>query len=282
MEYSTFISAKELHDILQEQKLVIVDCQFILAEPEKGLELYNECHIPGAVYADMDKDLTGEIIPGETGRHPLPPIDQLVATFSRLGIDESVQVVAYDNFFNAIAARLWWMLRWLGHEEVAVMDGGIEEWKALGFPTSSGIETIQATEFKPRVQADMLVQGEDIETTSDLILVDSRSPERYRGEEEPFDPVAGHIPGAINAFYQQNLIKDSLFHDVETIRSQFKSQLGDTPAEKTTFYCGSGVTALVNVLAYKHAGLGDARLYAGSWSEWITDPQRPIAVGDED
>lgn len=282
MKYTTLISAKDLYENLEMPKLVIVDCQFILAEPEKGPQLYQDSHIPGAVYVNMDKELTGKIIPGQTSRHPLPPIEDLAVVFSRLGIDNNAQVVAYDNFFNAFAARFWWMLRWLGHENVAVMDGGIEQWKALGYPTNSGIQSTNPAEFKPRIQPGMLVKVEEIQTGKGLTLVDSRSPERYRGEEEPFDPVAGHIPGAINAFYQQNLVKDSLFHDAETIRKQFKAQLGNTPAEETAFYCGSGVTALVNVLAYKHAGLGNAKLYAGSWSEWITDPQRPIAVGDEE
>ena len=205
----------------------------------------------------------------------------MVQVFSRLGIDENTQVITYDNFFNAFAARCWWMLCWMGHEKVAVLDGGIEQWKALDYPTNTGIESNQQAVFKPNVQAHLLVEMEDILQQPELTLVDSRSPERYRGEEEPFDPVAGHIPGAINAYYQTNLEKDSLFHDVETIRSQFQAKLGQTPSEVTTFYCGSGVTALVNVLAYKHAGLGDAKLYAGSWSEWITDSQLPISVGEE-
>jgi len=181
MNYYTLISAEELKENLNDPNMVVVDCQFILAEPEQGIKLSQEEHLPGAVFADMNRDLSGKVIPGKTGRNPLPEPEQLARVFSNLGIDETVQVVAYDNYYNAFPGRFWWLLRWLGHQNVAVLDGGISYWKQLGLPTSGGSETRPARSFTPKVQPVFSVLVDEITANPSMLLVDSRGRERYRG-----------------------------------------------------------------------------------------------------
>jgi thiosulfate/3-mercaptopyruvate sulfurtransferase len=287
MSYTTLISPEELLPQIHNPDWAIVDCRYWLQDSEKGRRDYLRSHIPRAVYAHMDEDLSGAVIPGQTGRHPLPDPADLAAKLSAWGIDDNVQVVACDDRGGAMAARLWFLLRWLGHNSVAVLDGGWPHWVQAGFPTREGAERRNARPFIPRVRPELVistvqvVESVTMGSTPRLTLVDSRTPERYRGEQEPIDPVAGHIPTAISLPYPENLDEQEHFLPPDALRARFQSALGSTPPELTVFYCGSGVTATHNLLAYTHAGLGEARLYAGSWSEWITDPGRPIATGSK-
>ncbi len=279
MTYTTLISTAELLPHLTDPGWAIFDCRFSLADPERGRRDYTQAHIAGAVYAHLGEDLAGPILPGLTGRHPLPPIDFTADKFSEWGIDDRVQAVVYDDAGGAFAARLWWMLRWLGHEAVAVLDGGWPKWKSEGRETRAGMAFRPSRRFVPRPRPELLSTTDEIESLRHAAgskLFDSRTAERYRGENETIDPIAGHIPGAISAPYLDNLTPDGTFRSKEELRLRFTVLLRGTPADCTAFYCGSGATAAQNILALKHVGLGDARLYAGSWSEWITDPQRPI------
>lgn len=279
MVYSTLISAKQLRNELDNNKLLIIDCRFSLADTQQGRRDYLTDHIPGAIYAHLDEDLSGEIIPGITSRHPLPSVETLRSLFSNWGIDASTQVVVYDDRAGAIAARLWWMLRWLGHENVAVLNGGWNYWYQHNFPVSSEVPEREETQFQVNLQEHLLVDikfVEEIESASEYTLVDSRTSNRYKGLEEPIDPIAGHIPGAINAPFPENVKEDGLLHSSQDLKERFKGILEGNSFENAVFYCGSGVTACHNLLAMAHAGLGSGKLYAGSWSEWITDSNRPI------
>lgn len=283
MYHQTLISAKTLAAHLNDPNWAVIDCRFTLGDASRGKEDYLRAHIPGAVYAHLDNDLCGPVIPGETGRHPLPDVSKLVDRFSRWGIGPDVQVVAYDDWPGiglAAAARLWWSLRWLGHEKVAVLDGGWGQWEAQGYAKKSGLEKRARAEFIPKLNPDIYADSEMADKMRQdpaSRVVDSRTADRYRGENETIDPVAGHIPGAVSLPYVDHVGEDGLFQSAATLRSRFTDSLGSVPAPRVAFYCGSGVTAAVNVLAFAHAGLGDARLYVGSWSEWITDPERPVA-----
>jgi thiosulfate/3-mercaptopyruvate sulfurtransferase len=216
---------------------------------------------------------------GANGRHPLPDADVLSKTFSRFGIEDGVQVVAYDQDNGMYASRLWWLLRWAGHDTVAVLDGGIAKWKAEGRPVTTGTETGEPRTFVAAPRRDMAV---DVSRVQSLLhdrswrLVDARAGERYRGEIEPIDKVAGHIPGAINHPFVTNLAENGTYRTPEALRVSLRESLGDTPADHVVCYCGSGVTACANLLALEHAGLTGAKLYAGSWSEWSSDPARPV------
>ena len=277
MMYSTLISCLELADHLGDDEWVLVDCRFSLDDPDRGQADYLKNHIPGAVYAHLNNDLSGEIIPGVTGRHPLPSIDDMTERFGRWGIGDGTQVVAYDDAGGGIAARLWWMLHFLGHDSVAVLDGGWPRWITLGLPVRSGTENNQPRPFTAQPCADRIVDADMVDAVrkrSPWRLVDARDAERYRGEVEPIDPVAGHIPGALSAPFKENLTDAGLFREPADLRRRFESVIGDTPADHIISYCGSGVTAAHNILAMAHAGLGYSRLYPGSWSEWITSKTR--------
>jgi thiosulfate/3-mercaptopyruvate sulfurtransferase len=274
--FTTLIESTTVANHLEACNWIVVDCRFSLAEPESGRQAYEKAHIPGAVYAHLDDDLSGPPV-SDHGRHPLPTPAALTALFGRFGIEQDRQVVVYDDFNGAIASRLWWMLRYMGHDSVAVLNGGWQAWQASGLPATGGVEQNEAVLFSGAPRETWLVRLADV---ADLpLLVDSRAPERYRGEMEPLDPRAGHIPGAVNFFYQRNWDENGRYLDAEILREQFEQLLEDTPVERTTFYCGSGVTTCANLLALAHAGMGDARMYTGSWSEWCRDPSRPIATG---
>jgi thiosulfate/3-mercaptopyruvate sulfurtransferase len=279
--YNSVISTQALADHLSDLNWILFDCQYSLANPGQGQSDYIVAHIPGAVYVHLDLDLSGPVIPGKTGRHPLPDPRQAAATFSRIGVAEGMQVVVYDAAGGASAAvRAWWMLHWLGHEAAAVLDGGWQKWQGEGRPTVSGIETRKPASFNPVLHPELVVDAREVERLIKQpapCLFDSRAVERYRGENETIDPVAGHIPGARSAPYSENLNPDGTLRSPEALRERFQTLIGDIPAAESVFYCGSGVTAIHNILAMAYAGLGMARLYAGSWSEWITNPQRPVA-----
>jgi thiosulfate/3-mercaptopyruvate sulfurtransferase len=280
MPFTTLLSTHDLGNHLAEPNWVVLDCRFYLADPQQGEREYLQTHIPGAVFVSLNRDLSSPAIAGKTGRHPLPTVETAAETFSRLGISEGIQVVGYDNAGGAIAAaRLWWMLRWLGHMEVAVLNGGWGLWHKEGRLVRSGAELNPRRTFAPKPRPNLQVSAAQVAGLAhnpNFRLFDSRSAERYRGENETVDPVAGHIPGAISAPYADNLQSDGRFRPKDSLRKRFKELLGATPAENGVFYCGSGVTAAHNILAMTHAGLGEPRLYAGSWSEWITDPSRPV------
>lgn len=276
------ISAGELARHLDDSTWLVVDCRFTLADSSAGHARYQHSHIPGAIYAHLNDDLSGPIIPGMTGRHPLPDLHTAAQTFGRLGIHNKLNIVTYDDMGGALgAARLWWMLRWLGHDAVAVLDGGWQAWLANHFPTRTGIESRPAATFIARPRPDRVVNTEDIErmrADPSCRMLDARAAPRFHGREETIDPVAGHIPGAISAPCADNLNTQGTFRSPTELRAYYQALLGDTPPEKTAVYCGSGVSAAQTILAMQVAGLGEARLYAGSWSEWITDPARPIAT----
>lgn len=279
MPYKTLISPEDLHRHLNDPDWAIVDTRFSLDDPKRGRRDYQQAHIPGAVYAHLDDDLSAPVISGKTGRHPLPAVEEISARLSRWGIGSGVQVVVYDDNNGAMAARLWWMLRWLGHADVAVLDGGWAGWQSGGYPVRSGSESRQPRTFEPHPRPELVVDAGDVlELLHDprYRLIDSRSADRYRGENETIDPVAGHIPGAVSGPYAENITPNGRFLPPETLRARFQGLLGDVPTDRAIFYCGSGVTAAHNLLALAHAGMGDGRLYAGSWSDWITDPSRPI------
>jgi thiosulfate/3-mercaptopyruvate sulfurtransferase len=285
MNYTTLISTAELSEHLGDPGWVVCDCRFDLAAPGWGRQQYLQSHIPGAVYADLNEDLSALVIPGKTGRHPLPEIDALSRKLSEWGIADGVQVVAYDNYPEKAvtgAARLWWLLRWLGHDRVAVLDGAWMAWQYEGREVDNAIETPQPGRFVPRPRPELTASSQQMEAwrlDPAYRVFDSRSADRYRGENETIDPVAGHVPGAISAPFADNSSSDGHFLNREVLRRRFSDLLGDTLAEKAVFYCGSGVTAAYNLLALAYAGLGEARLYGGSWSEWITDPSRPVTTG---
>ena len=286
MPYTTIISAETLNQHLDDPDWAIIDSRFFLpGDPDKGWQDYQESHIAGAVYAHMNRDLSSPVIPGQTGRHPLPDVDTFAQTLSNWGIDSTVQVVVYDEMQGHMAARLWWMLRWLGHEAVAVLEGGWTHWDLDEYPTRNGIETRPARTFIPNLRPELLVSSADVLKMLDdpaYRLLDVRNEDRYQGKNETIDPVAGHIPGAVSAHFGHNLTPDGRFLSPEELQAHYRKLLGDVSTEQAVFYCGSGLTAAHGVLAVLHAGLGEARLYGGSWSDWITDPDHPIETGADD
>ena len=279
--YATLIETAELARHLGDPAFVIVDVRHDLSKPERfGVDAYAQGHVPGAVFAHVDRDLSAPKT-GRNGRHPLPTPEAASAVFGRLGIDATKQVVAYDQDSGAFAARLWWMLRWLGHENVAVLNGGFAKWLREGRPVSTQPQAPAATRFVPgHVRPTVNAAGIAASLPRhDLLLLDARAAERYRGDAEPIDPVAGHIPGALNRPYARNLGPDATFRSARELRIEFEAMLhGRSPAD-LVHYCGSGVTSCHNVLAMSVAGYPLTRLYPGSWSEWCADPNRPIAKG---
>jgi thiosulfate/3-mercaptopyruvate sulfurtransferase len=283
MLFTTLISTADLAPHLADPQWAIVDCRFDLSSPAWGEERYREAHIPGAVYAHLDHDLSGPKT-GKNGRHPLPDVEQFRARLGQWGIGSGVQVVAYDQNSGMWASRLWWMLKYLGYQAVAVLDGGMAKWVQEGRPTRAGEEQRTPAIFIGISNEALRVSAEEVErlrADPAYRLIDSRAPERYRGEVEPLDPVAGHIPGAVNLYNLSNVNADGTFLAPEALRAKFLALLDGAPSANAVAYCGSGVAAAHNVLAMEVAGLPGAKLYAGSWSEWCADPSRPVANGDQ-
>ena len=277
--YNTLISTDELAERLSDPSFAVFDVRHDLMHPERwGIGEYEKSHIPGAVFLHIDNDLSGPKN-GRNGRHPLPTPEAAAALFGRVGIDSTQQVVAYDQSNGVFASRLWWMLRWLGHEAVAVLDGGFAKWTREGRAVTSEPPESKATTFVVKNVAPTVnsVGVEASLSRHTLLLVDARAPERYRGEVEPMDPVPGHIPGAVNRPASQNVTTEGVFKSPRTLRSEYQALLGGRPHSDVVHYCGSGVTACHNVLAMEIAGFPATRLYPGSWSEWIANPTRPIA-----
>lgn len=279
--YTTLIEVEDLVYHLNDPSWVIVDCRFDLMNPDWGFMDYQRGHIPGSVYAHLDHDLSAPITP-HTGRHPLPLPSEFARTLERLGIGNHTQVVALDTSGGSFAARLWWMLRWMGHNSVAVLNGGWNAWKSSGHLIAQGIETKPRGKFIPNPQTGRYLTTAEMLSllgNSSFKIIDARAPERYRGEIEPLDPVAGHIPGSINRFHERNLARAGKLKPADVLRKEFEELLGETPPTQVIVYCGSGVTSCHHLLAMEYAGIPGAKLYAGSWSEWIRDPSRPIEVG---
>lgn len=281
--YKTLIDPSTLATKLQDPNWIVIDCRFDLANPERGEEQYREGHIPGARYAHLDRHLSGQKT-GTNGRHPLPDTDVLIKTFSDLGISPGTQVVAYDADSGMYASRLWWMLRWMGHDAVAVLDGGLARWQREGHATRGGVESSTPGNFKGSPRPGWRLSVDDVAReigNPPRLLVDSRSPERYRGIGETLDPVGGHIPGAANYFFQQNLTAEKQFKSPDDLNTQWAATIKGHDPKDVVVYCGSGVTACHNLLALEHAGIHGVRIFPGSWSEWSADPTRPRATEPE-
>ncbi len=278
-QYTSIISTEIAAAHLADLDWAFIDCRFDLLKPDWGREEYEKSHIAGAVYADLNRDLSSPVTP-QTGRHPLPEPAAITACFSAWGISASTQVVVYDTAGGSMAARLWWLLRYYGHTAVAVLDGSWQKWLAEGRPVRSGFETRPAVQFEGQPHPEMAVSTAEVEALRKdpaYRLVDVRGAPRFRGEQEFIDPVAGHIPGAVNRFHAENLGPEGTFLPAEQLKSAFETLLGSVPVANTIVYCGSGVTSCHHLVALEYLGLHGARLYPGSWSEWIRDPKRPIA-----
>jgi thiosulfate/3-mercaptopyruvate sulfurtransferase len=281
--FDTLLDADTLRANLGNPDWRVIDCRHDLAQPQAGAQAYAAGHVAGAVFAHLDRDLSGAKTP-QSGRHPLPDPDRLAGCFRRWGIEPHTQIVAYDASAGSYAARLWWLARWLGHERVAILDGG---WPAI---LGAGL-TIETAE--PRIAPGRFERGAPLVRWVDVdaiqsaradpsrLIIDARAPDRYAGRNETIDPVAGHIPGAANRFWQANIGPDGRFKPADQLRSEFTALLAARPPGDVISQCGSGVTACHNLLAMQRAGLAGAALYPGSWSQWIADPARPVAVGSD-
>jgi len=275
--HTTLVSAGELADRLADPDWLVADCRFDLSDRDAGARAWQAGHIPGAIHADLERDLSAPVTPA-TGRHPLPAIDEFAATLSRWGVTGSTQVIAYDAGNSAYAARLWWLLRYMGHDAVAVLDGGFAAWLAEGLPVSDAGVTRRPGRFVARPRPEMLCDAAGVATTLARggLVVDVRAAERFAGKLEPLDAVAGHVPGAVNLPFQLNLDARSRFRTKAELAESWRARSGLTDGSALVCMCGSGVTACQGLLALEVAGLPGGRLYAGSWSEWIRDPARPV------
>jgi thiosulfate/3-mercaptopyruvate sulfurtransferase len=297
VEFHTLIDVDSLRQLKGEPGVAVIDCRFDLMHPEAGLRAYLAGHIPGARYADLNRDLSAPLTP-TSGRHPLPSPAVLAGRLGEFGVGNDTQVVAYDEANGSFAARLWWLLRWLGHTRVAVLNGGIKAWIAAGGTLESGEAEAPAAPSSPRAHFSLradpphadsphpvstpVVNAADVAAAvrdPAMLLVDARAPERYAGNVEPIDPVAGHIPGAVNHPFSTNLDADGRFLPPALLKARWLERLAGRDPRHLIAMCGSGVTACHNLLALEVAGLSGAKLYPGSWSEWIRDPSRPIARG---
>jgi thiosulfate/3-mercaptopyruvate sulfurtransferase len=279
---STVVNTQTLAAHIDDPRWVIVDCRFTLTAPAAGETAYAKEHLPGAHYAHLDRDLS-QAKTSCTGRHPLPEPESFAATLGRWGIQPGVQVVVYDDSFGAIAARLWWMLRyWVGHDAVALLDGGLQKWKREARPVNGKVVSPHAGAYIFTPHRDGMVSAPDLAKAlahQDVCLIDARPERRFSGEDDPIDPVAGHIPGSLNWPFEENLDIDSTLMSPPDLTDAYRELIGAYRPEQVVHSCGSGVTACLNLLAMEHAGLEGSRLYAGSWSEWITDPARAVETG---
>ena len=292
MTYTTLISVEQLQTLqtipTSGQACMVFDCSFDLMDPNKGPAQYAEAHIPGAVYAHLNNALSAKGEPTVTGaasggRHPLPSRENFAAWLGSVGFENSMQAVVYDRQGVNYAGRLWWMLKWLGHANVAVLDGGLQAWQAAGFPVTAGAQAVHvAKSFAVHAP---LVKLLDVQTVQRQLgsakqhVLDARATARFKGEVEPIDPVAGHIPGALNRPFATNLGADGRFKPAAQLRAEFDALLGKRESGDVVHHCGSGVSAVPNILAMEIAGMKGSALFAGSWSEWVADPQRPVAKG---
>jgi thiosulfate/3-mercaptopyruvate sulfurtransferase len=275
---SPIVSVEWLHQNLGNADVIVVDCRFALTEPNLGRQQYEAGHIPGAYYLDLNHDLSSPV-QTHGGRHPLPDIASFSAKLSELGITDSTVVIAYDDARFAFAARLWWLLRYLGHDRVAVLDGGLKAWQSAGYAVSTDIPPQKSGHFTPKPQSSWVVDINAVKAQKELpgvALVDSREPERYRGEREPIDPIAGHIPGAVNYPWQDVTTGQGYLQSAEYLRDRWSPLQS---SQEILVYCGSGVTACVNLLSLSVIGV-EGKLYAGSWSDWCSYQDNPFSTSD--
>lgn len=280
---SNLISTENLASCLENPDIRIIDCRFDLGDPAAGRRAYEAGHIRGAVFADLDNDLSAPIRP-DSGRHPLPEVSELAATLGEFGIGPNTDVIVYDAGAGALAARAWWLLRWMGHDRVRLLDGGFEQWLAEARPVVAGEERAKKRVFAANPRGDRIVTTDELvgnsAAISELKLIDARDTARFLGEVEPIDAVAGHIPGSINLPYTRSLDQQGRWRSREELELLWSSVLGEDTEASWIAMCGSGVTACHLAISALQAGYREPRLYVGSWSEWIRDPKRPVAVGE--
>lgn len=281
--HSNLISTEELQLLIGRSNVRIVDCRFDLSDPLAGRRAYRDQHIPGAVFADLDEDLSAPVAP-DTGRHPLPDAEGFAETLGRLGIRNSTDVVVYDDGGGPLAARTWWLLRWLGHERVRLLDGGYQRWTVENRPLASGDEVVTVARFSPRPHPERILTTQELignfDSIEELNLIDARDAARFCGEVEPIDPVSGHIPGTSNLPYTVSLRDDGAWKSRAELESLWREVLGTDKQTAWAVMCGSGVTACHLAVSATQVGYREPRLYVGSWSEWIRDPARPIGLGE--
>jgi thiosulfate/3-mercaptopyruvate sulfurtransferase len=282
MGFTTLVSTEELASHLDSPDWVVIDCRFTLTDTEAGMRSYTEGHIPGACYAHLDNDLSSPVSE-KTGRHPLPDPTVLAKKLGDWGINNSKQVVVYDDTFGAMAVRMWWLLKWMGHDNVALLDGVYPKWLRENRPISKEHHDVVAVTFEANIRHELVVSADELQQQLDnntCVLIDARSEERFSGEIEPLDKVAGHIPGAVNRPYDDNLAISGELMTADELHEEYDDVLNGKSSEEVIHMCGSGVTACHNVLAMEAAGMTGSRLYVGSWSDWITDASRAIATGE--
>ncbi len=283
MNYTTIISAQQLNQIITRENIRVFDCRFSLKDPQAGLNNYREGHLPGAQFADMDTQLSSAMT-STSGRHPLPEPDVFIEQLRQWGVNNDSQVIAYDDISGAFAARLWWMLRWVGHENVAVLDGGIQKWNEAGYHLSQEEVEFPQGDFTGEANMSWLMDVTTVERemeAANITLIDARSAERYSAKDQSTDPVPGHVPGAVSLPFSGNLTKDGVFETPEIIKQRYISVINNQPLSNVVNMCGSGVTACHNILAQTVAGLPPTKIFIGSWSQWIRDPSRPVATGED-
>jgi thiosulfate/3-mercaptopyruvate sulfurtransferase len=277
--FDKLISVSELFQMLDRPDVVIFDCRHDLSNPQFGTQAYAASHLPGARFAHVDKNLSAPVT-GKNGRHPLPDPSVFMDWLGRQGVSNTTQVIGYDGAGGLYAARLWWMMRWVGHGRVAVLDGGWDAWVKAGHPVTKETVTPTLSRFTGKADAS-LVDADFVRKhlgQPDMLVIDARANDRFHGQNETIDPVAGHIPGAVNYFFRQNLDAQGLFKPGSELKAAFTQVIGATPSPKVVHQCGSGISACHNLLAMEIAGLAGSRLYGGSWSEWIADRTRPVAT----
>jgi thiosulfate/3-mercaptopyruvate sulfurtransferase len=281
MNFSTLITVADLAAHVDDPDWIVCDCRHDLAQYDAGRVAYAKAHIHGARFLHLDEDLSGPKT-GVNGRHPLPHPITFTLRLAALGIDNNKQIVAYDSSGGVYASRLWWMLRWIGHGKAAVLDGGFDAWTRAGQPVTDALPAVKPLRYNPNPNMQLAVDTQAVAANlagKALRVLDARSPDRFRGENETLDPVAGHIPGAVNRFFKNNLGDDGRFKPAAALKQEFATLLNGQTAAGVVHQCGSGVTACHNLLAMEVAGLSGSRLYPGSWSEWVSDRKRPVASG---
>jgi thiosulfate/3-mercaptopyruvate sulfurtransferase len=279
MSFTTLITVDELAANLDNPDFIIFDCRHELTNPDYGKAEYAKSHLPHAHFASVDHDLSSRPT-GTNGRHPLPDPGAFATWLGNHGVTEGTQVIGYDSSGGVYGSRLWWMLRWLGHDKVAVLDGGWQAWLQAGKPTTQDIPQTRPAKFVPHVR-DVNVDAAHILAnleSGSMLVVDARSNDRFHGQNETIDPVGGHIPGAVNRLFKNNVGEDGRFRSPEELQREFRDLIGEMPVQNVVHQCGSGVSACHNLLAMELAGMGGSRLYPGSWSEWVSDPERPVAT----
>lgn len=282
MRSTTVVSTEQLAKHLDDPDWVVFDCRFTLSNTEAGAMAYRQGHIPGARYVHLDDDMSSPVTP-VSGRHPLPDPALFSEKLSHWGVDSSKQVVVYDDSFGSMAVKMWWLLRWLGHDNVALLDGGLPRWQKQKLPVTAELPKIIPAKFVMQLRDEILANAEKVEHARQepcCLLIDARPEQRFSGEREPLDKVAGHIPGAINWVFEENLDFDGTYLPADELKEAYLKLLHGVKPDHVIHTCGSGVTACHNMLAMEIAGLSGSKLYAGSWSEWITDPKRPVATGE--